>query len=208
MPLQNRVTPFGDIMASPARGTMMGNRGGRIHDPATRTLSRRWASRAWIACLLHYKDQHHEPMGQGYTSLFFLDEVTALAAGHRPCFYCRRADATAFLGLAGEGLRAPDLDRLAHRDRLDERRRKRTFASPLDGLPDGAMLVLEGEPYAVAGPLVLHWTFCGYDRSLPRSGIGAVEVLTPRVFVGILAAGYRPAWHRSAGGKMRGERNP
>lgn len=205
MPLQNRVTPFGDIVAHPARGTMMGNRGGRIHDPATKTLVRRWASKAWICCLLHYKDQRHEPMGTGYTSLFFLDEVTALAAGHRPCFYCRRADAKSFFALSGLGLKAPEFDRLAHRDRLDERRSKRTYASAFDRLPDGAMVLLDGEPHAVVGDRLLHWTIAGYDRSLPRSGMGEVQVLTPRLFVGILAAGYNPAWHMSAGGEARGD---
>ncbi len=208
MPLQNRVTPFGDIVADPSRGTMMGNRGGRIHDPASKTLTRRWASKAWICCLLHYKDQHHEPMGTGYTSLFFLDEVTALAAGHRPCFYCRRADAKSFLAFSGLGLKAPEFDRLAHRDRLDEKRRKRTYPSSPDRLPDGTMVLLDGEPHAVLGERLLHWTMSGYDRSLPRSGKGEVRVLTPRLFVGILSAGYGPAWHESAGREMRGDGNP
>lgn len=204
MPLQNRVTPFGDIVAIPERGTMMGNRGGRIHDPATKTLLRRWASRAWICCLIDFKGLHHEPMGVGYTSLFFLDEATALAAGHRPCFYCRRAEASAFLALSGQD-RAPALDRLAHRDRLDERRRKRSFTAPVDDLPDGSMVSLGGEAHALRGDRLLRWTPSGYDGALPRSGIGQVEVLTPRLFVGILAAGYRPAWHASVG-EPRGER--
>ena len=84
MPLQNRVQPDGSIVAVPERGTMLGNRGGKFHRPDKTLGKRRWASRHWIACELRYKDMHHEPMGEGYTSLFFLDEVTALAAGHRP----------------------------------------------------------------------------------------------------------------------------
>ena len=96
MPLQNRVDPFGAILAMPERGTLMGNRGGRIHDASQRIGGRRWTSRRWIACELVYKGWHRPVMGEGYTELFFLDEVTALAAGHRPCFFCRRRDARSF----------------------------------------------------------------------------------------------------------------
>ena len=92
MPLQNRVTPQGEIIATPERGTVMGNRGGRIH----RDDRARWKSKAWITCRLSFKSRHRTVMGNSYTELFFLDEATALAAGHRPCFECRRADALAF----------------------------------------------------------------------------------------------------------------
>ena len=92
MPLQNRVDPWGEIRAVPERGTMLGNRGGRFHRDDRSLGKRRWASHHWICCELHYRDMHHEAMGKGYTSLFFLDEVTALAAGHRPCFFCRRKE--------------------------------------------------------------------------------------------------------------------
>lgn len=207
MPLQNRVTPWGEIVAVPARGTFMGNRGGRIHDPAKKTLIRRWTSRAWICCLLEYRGQHHEPMGEGYTSLFFLDEVTALAAGHRPCFFCRRADAKDFLARFEHPLKAPEFDRLAHADRLDERRGKRTFVAPLATLPDAAMLALDGRAYAVRREGLLEWSPEGYGPVLPRSGIDRVEVLTPKVFVGILREGYRPAWHESAR-RLIGEEHP
>jgi hypothetical protein len=90
MPLQNRVNPFGEIVATPVRGTMMGNRGGKSHRDDRTLGKRRWTSRHWICCDIHYKNKQHDPMGKYYTSLFFLDEVTALAAGHRPCFFCRR----------------------------------------------------------------------------------------------------------------------
>ncbi|MGE0210805.1 MAG: hypothetical protein AB7S41_03840 [Parvibaculaceae bacterium] len=199
MPLRNRVDPFGDILAVGERGTMMGNRGGRIHDPASKRILRRWTSKAWICCLLHYKDQHHEPMGKGYTSLFFLDEVTALAAGHRPCFYCRRRDAKDFLSRLGGDIRAPAFDRIAHSDRLDGKHRKRTFRARIDELPDGAMVALKGRPHAVGSNLLLPWSFSGYGAPVPKGGMGEIEVLTPRVFVAILAAGYRPGWHASAG---------
>ncbi len=96
MPLQYRVAPNGDIFATSAKGTMLGNRGGKFHREDKTLGKRRWASTHWICCELEWKGAHHEPMGTGYTSLFFLDEVTALSAGHRPCFYCRRQDAKAF----------------------------------------------------------------------------------------------------------------
>src|SRR5947199_10356022 len=96
MPLQNRVTPFGELIAISARGTMFGNRGGRFHRDDRTLGARRWASRQWICCVLSFKGRRHSVWGPtSYTDLFFLDEVTALAAGHRPCFECLRADANA-----------------------------------------------------------------------------------------------------------------
>jgi len=107
VPLQNRVTPFGTLVADAARGEMFGNRGGRIHDPATRRLTgRRWASKAWICCVLSFKGRQRSVWGQSYTELFFCDEVTALAAGHRPCFECRRRDALAFQAAVARDLGA------------------------------------------------------------------------------------------------------
>src|SRR5262249_48070514 len=100
MPLQNRVTPEGDIIATPHRGLMMGNRGGVVHLPDPTPGTRRWASRQWIACVLQFKGRQREVMQpNGYTELFFLDEATALAAGHRPCFECRRGEAEHFAEL-------------------------------------------------------------------------------------------------------------
>ncbi|MFC3133845.1 hypothetical protein ACFOHM_12760, partial [Microbaculum marinum] len=125
-PLQNRVTPSGELVAADARGTVFGNRGGRFHDPATRTVGRRrWASRQWIVCVLEFRNRRRAVWGDGYTELFFLDEVTALAAGHRPCFECRRSDAVSFAEAfaAGSGrtmrLRAPEMDAVLHAQRLD-----------------------------------------------------------------------------------------
>ena len=104
MPLQNRVTPEGEIIATPHRGLMMGNRGGCFHLPDRTLGSRRWATRQWIACVLEFKGRHRQAMMQPnrYTELFFLDEATALAAGHRPCFECRRRDAERFAALWAE----------------------------------------------------------------------------------------------------------
>jgi len=99
MPLQNRVDPFGELFAAPVRGTLMGNRGGRMHDERRQLGARRWASKQWICCVLDFNSRHRTIWGDGYTELFFLDEVTAFAAGHRPCFECRRRDAETFATL-------------------------------------------------------------------------------------------------------------
>src|SRR5437588_2021670 len=130
MPLSNRVDPFGDLFAHPARGLMFGNRGGRFHR-GDRTLgARRWVSRRWICCVLEFKGRHREVWGNSYTELFFLDEPTALAAGHRPCFECRRADARAFAAAFAAGTavkavpHAPDLDRALHAERLAGRSKR------------------------------------------------------------------------------------
>jgi hypothetical protein len=202
-PLQNRVFPDGSIVALAERGLFMGNRGGRIHDPATRRLtSRRHASRAWICCLLEFKGRHETVWGPGYTQLFFLDEVTALAAGHRPCFECRRKDAVAFADAAVAGAssrfrpRAPELDRLLHAERVDGRA-KRTHLRPFAALPDGAVLV-EGESFlAVKGTRLLRWSPGGYDDVRRRPGRGETRVLTPPTALAALAGGYMPAWHPS-----------
>ncbi len=203
LPLQNRVRPDGEIVAVPQRGTMMGNRGGRIHDPATRTLgTRRWTSRAWICCLLEYKGFSEQPWTDHYTELFFLDEVTALAAGHRPCYLCRRADAIAFASAVArhDGLtalpRAPELDRRLHAERLDGRR-KRLHAVPFADLPDGAMVDCGDELMAVRAERVLLWSPDGYAAS-PRPGRGDAAVLTPPTVLAALRAGYRPSWHPTA----------
>ena len=115
MPLQNRVTPTGDIVATPHRGLFTGNRG-IIHDPATKTLTRRWASKAWLTCVCEFRGRRREVMGgRSWTELFFLDEATAFAAGHRPCFYCRRDDANRFRAAWEQGNGVTDVR--ARRDR-------------------------------------------------------------------------------------------
>ena len=139
MPLQNRVDPFGELFADPARGTFMGNRGGRFHTPARTLTARRWASRQWICCVLTFKGRHRDVWGQFYTELFFLDEPTALAAGHRPCFECRRQDADNFAEFwrIAHGLRrrprAAEMDQVLHRERLQGRAKRRHRRS-IDGL--------------------------------------------------------------------------
>ena len=206
MPLQNRVTPFGEIVAVPHRGTMMGNRG-IIHDPhARRLLSRRWQHRAWVCCVLAYKDHRHPIMGKShYTELFFLDEVTAFAAGHRPCAFCRRADFGSFLRAWAEGLslpaaqaRAPLLDRRLHRERTTRNRIQITHRAELGELPDGTFVRIDDRAWLVMGSRLLRWTAARYDLTRKRLDRATVEVLTPRSTVAAFAHGYRPRLHPSA----------
>lgn len=193
MPLQNRVNPYGEIVAVKARGTMMGNRGGKFHRDDRTLGKRRWASRHWICCDLYWKGVHHEPMGKGYTSLFFLDEVTALAAGHRPCFYCRRKEAQLFLSLAGPPLMADAADRI-----VDQQRRGPRPEVKVKDLPDGAMIDAGEGPLAIKGDALLKWSFAGYGAALPRRSVLNAKLLTPALYVGILARGFEPRWHKSA----------
>src|SRR5438094_9832709 len=157
MPLQNRVTPCGDIVAIAQKGMFTGNRG-IIPDPATRTLlKRRWTTKAWLTCLCEFKGHHREVMARrSWTELFFLDEAVALAAGHRPCFFCRREAAEAFrnawaLARAVKVSRAAEKDAVLHAQRLDQGR-KRLHASPgpADELPDGSVIAAADDAYVLA----------------------------------------------------------
>jgi hypothetical protein len=202
LPLQNRVTPTGDIIATPHRGMFTGNRG-IIHDPATRTLTRRWASRAWLTCVCEFRGRRREVMGgRSWTELFFLDEATALAAGHRPCFFCRRADANRFRaawqqGNGLSGVLADDIDAVLHRERLDGRaKRLHPLPAAIERLPDGAMVALDGESYLIAKGQLLRWSFDGYHRA--AVGMGAAMLLTPPSTLRALQSGYRAILHPSA----------
>jgi hypothetical protein len=203
MPLQNRVNPFGDLFASPARGLFMGNRGGRFHTEDRTLTARRWASRHWICCVLAFKGRHRDVWSSGYTELFFLDEPTALAAGHRPCFECRRKDAELFAAAWGRafGLWArpfvDEMDAVLHGERLGGRA-KRVHRRPIDSLPDGAFVALEQGAFALVSEKLLRWTPRGYDSQKPRPHGIAVDVLTPPAILSVLSAGYTPRWHPSA----------
>jgi len=204
MPLQNRVTPFGDIVTVAARGLFTGNRG-IIHDPATKTLLRkRWSTPAWITCLCEFRGRWREVMGgRSWTELFFLDEATSFAAGHRPCFYCRRDDAKRFRAAweAGNGLsgvRAKEMDATLHRERLDRgRKRLHPLPMPLAKLPDGAMVQQDGESFLIARGRALTWSPAGYGET--ESALADAMLLTPPSTLRALAAGYRPVLHPSAG---------
>lgn len=223
MPLQNRVDPFGDIHAVSARGLFTGNRG-IIHDPATRTLlGRRWTTKAWIICSCSYKDRPpRDVMGNngrkgraGWTELFFLDEVTALAAGHRPCFTCRREAAKAYAAAFGEAFgmtkpTVPMMDARLHAERLASAggqrqqilgRRPGMTAEAMADLPKGAMIADGEQAYALRGDKALRWSFEGHGGGSPLSALGGKEiaVITPATTIGVLRKGYEPVWHPSAG---------
>jgi hypothetical protein len=200
MPLQNRVTPFGDIVATSERGLFTGNRG-IIHDPGTKTLlNRRWSSPAWITCVCDFRGRRRNVMAtRSWTELFFLDESTSFAAGHRPCFYCRRDDANRFRAAWEEGngvtgVKATEIDRVLHAERLDGRvKRLHALDGPLDSLPDGAMVEAGGESYLIAQGRVLRWSFAGYAAI--DDALRDAQLLTPPSTLRAFRAGYRPVLH-------------
>ena len=204
MPLQNRVTPSGDIIADPHRGLFTGNRG-IIHDPATKTLlARRWSNPAWLVCLCEYKGRRREVMGgRSWTELFFLDEATAFAAGHRPCFYCRRDDANRFRAAweQGNGVSsrlARDIDAVLHRERLDGgKKRLHPLPAPIEKLPDGAMVQVGAAYFLILQGRALRWSMAGYRKA--GEPIGKAMLLTPPSTLRAIGAGYRPVLHPSAG---------
>jgi hypothetical protein len=204
MLLQNRVDPFGELIAVSARGTLFGNRGGRFHTDQQTLTRRRWVSRAWICCVLEFKNRQRDVWGRFYTELFFLDEVTAFAAGHRPCFECRRKEAMAFAELWQQAFklrarpRAGEMDEVLHRERLDGRL-KRMHRRAIDDLPDGAVISREEGAFAVCGGSLLQWTPGDYAAPKRRPRGSMADVLTPPAILAVLAAGYRPRWHPSAG---------
>lgn len=216
MPLHNRVDPFGDIHAVSARGMFTGNRG-VIHDPDTKTLlGRGWTTKAWIVCTCDFRGRRRDPMGRnarsggaGWTELFFLDEVTALAAGHRPCFYCRREAAKEYAGAFSRafGVKKPTvkvMDERLHGERMASAGRHQTPAPRMTetlALPDGTMIHDGETAYASRGGRALRWSFEGYGDpvSLSSLDLEALRVLTPATSVAVLAAGFAPVWHPSAG---------
>jgi hypothetical protein len=200
MPLQNRVTPFGEVVALPGRGLVMGNRG-ILHNDERRIVTQ-FTLRRWIACLLEFRGRRRAVMTpHRYTELFFLDEAAAFSAGHRPCAECRRADYNRFRDLWRQHIGAPadadTMDRRLHADRLDGKK-KRTSRADLASLPDGTYIVWEGKPHLVLGDKMLEWSDSGYTHCVARPVRGEVDVLTPRAAVEIFSAGYHPATHPSA----------
>jgi hypothetical protein len=210
MALQNRVTPFNRIVSVPARGLFTGNRG-VLHGKDRRLSNRRWTTRAWIVCLLNFKGRSRRVMTPGrYTELFFLDEASAFAAGHRPCAECRRADYLRFKTAwvranlperTGSQPAVGELDRVLHADRLAEDGRQRRFAARTGELPDGTLVSLpeSDDAWLIADGRARRWSWEGYGDPERWSGDREVEVLTPRSTVRALAAGYRPVLHPTAG---------
>jgi hypothetical protein len=211
MPLQNRVDPFGNLIRTHARGAMMGNRGGALHN-SEREIVRSYKSRRWITCVLEFRGRRRTVMSEGrYTELFFLDEAVAFAAGHRPCAECRRERFNAFkdawqcaMGLASRPF-ADEMDVELHRARIDKRK-KVTYRAAMDSLPDGCFVQIDGRAYLVWSDALLLWTPQGYTRRDARPKDSIATVLTPEPIVGCMRHGYTPEIHDSSGRSKRGRR--
>ena len=197
MTLQNRVTPLGELVADPARGLVYGNRG-CLHDETGR-IRRRYNGKRWIACRLQFRGWHRGPLLQPgrFTELFFLDEATAFAAGHRPCALCRREDYDRFVAIWRElhpgQVGADAIDAQLHSERLDPGTRTQLrHEAPLDELPDGAFVLHSGAPHLVLGAQLLRWTAGGYIARVPRPTRQQTLLITPPSLVGLLRSGWQP----------------
>jgi hypothetical protein len=193
VPRRNRVTPLSELIATPERGLVYGNRG-CLHDDAGR-VRRRYNGKRWIACRLRFRGWHRGLLMQPgrFTELFFLDEATAFAAGHRPCALCRREDYVRFLELCGEP-GADAIDARLHAERLDPGTRgHRSHDAALDELPDGSFVLREGEPWLVLGSALLRWSPGGYDGRVPRPAGERALLITPPSLTAVLRAGWEPA---------------
>jgi hypothetical protein len=196
--LQNRVDPWGNIIATTARGTLMGNRG-VIHDEH-KTIRRAFRLKAWITCVLQFKGRHREVMSPNrWTELFFLDEATAFAAGHRPCFECRREDAKRFKSCWLKGnpeYQFPDnvhigrIDEIIHKERINEKGEKMEYEDQIDQLPSGVLIEMDGKAYLMFEGKGWPWTPFGYEKGVPLPAGEKVKVLTPRSVVQAIKAGY------------------
>lgn len=200
MPLQNRVTPYGGIIAHAGRGTLMGNRG-TLCEEAGR-LKRQWQTRRWITCLIDFGGRRRTVMQpQVWTAIFFLDEATAFAAGHRPCAYCRRDDYKRFQSLwvavHGAPADANAMDAVMDADRRNGCH-KRTYQAAAAELPAGVFITIEGSAWLLGERAMMQWSMEGYGDRRPRPTRGTVDVITPRALAGIIAGGYSPRLHPSA----------
>jgi hypothetical protein len=205
MSLQNRVTPFGDVIADPGRGQFTGNRG-CLCDEAGKLARRRWRLKAWITCQLNFKGWWRPVMQPGvWTELFFLDEATALAAGHRPCALCRRAEYNLYrqAWAKAQGLATPpkatEMDFHLHRERTRRDRSKLTFRARVTELPDGTMVRQPGparKAMLIQKGRLMEWSPGGYVGTHSFTD-NVFEVLTPKSSVLVLAAGYCPFLHAS-----------
>jgi len=198
--LQNRVDPKGNIIKTIARGAWLGNRG-QLHGD-TKTILRPFKLKAWLICVLEFKDRHRQVMAPNlYTELFFFDETTAFSAGHRPCFECRRDDANRFKTAWLKGnpeygfdpkVHIGKIDEIIHQERIDKKGGKVTFEATVNDLPDGVFIEIGGEPYLLANRMIWHWTPFGYEQGVPLPVSAKVMVLTPRSVVNTFRSGYRP----------------
>jgi hypothetical protein len=196
MPLRNRVTPLGELIADPARGLVYGNRG-CLHDEHGE-IRRNHNGRRWIACRLEFRGWLRRPLLQPgrFTELFFLDEATAFAAGHRPCALCRRQDSDRFGAIWRDrhsGAHGADaIDAQLHTERLAENGQRRLHAVALEELPDGAFILWNGNPTLVVGDRLLRWRAAGYADATPRPAGREALLITPPSLVSVLRAGWQP----------------
>ena len=204
MPLQNRVLPTAEITVSPARGAFTGNRG-IIHRPDRTLGTARWSHHAWICCVLDGQGRKRVPMtGRNWTELFFLDEAVAMAAGHRPCGYCRRDDYRRFVAAwavqNGQRPKAPQMDKVLHKARVIARTRAQLrHTAAIATLPTGAMILLDDQPHLVTRDALLPFAPGGYGPARRRPASGDTTVLTPAPMLDVLHGGFVPAVHLSAG---------
>lgn len=201
MTLQNRVLPTGEIVAIPARGDFTGNRG-ILHDDDRRLGTARWRHKAWIICRLDFRGRRRVPMTPGrWTELFFLDEAAALAAGHRPCAYCRREAYLSFqrawTNATGTLRRAPEMDAELHKARVSRDRRQVRHRADATALPSGSFVLMGGTPHLLTDTAAHPYAPDGYGAPTARP-CGEVTVLTPAPTIAVLAAGFRPQLHQSA----------
>lgn len=201
MTRQNRVTPLSALVATPERGLVYGNRG-CLHNEHGQ-IRRQFNGKRWISCQLRFKDWQRTKLLQPgrFTELFFLDEATAFAAGHRPCALCRRADYNRFMALVGE-TRADAIDERLHEERIDPvTRGQRHHEAAFDELPDGAFVLHDEAPHLVLGDRLLAWSAAGYTSGARRPTHTTARVITPPTFVELLRTGWRslvPVIHPSA----------
>ena len=193
MPLQNRVQPDGSIIAHPARGALMGNRG-ILHDDTQTLGHRRWRHKAWVTCVLSFKGRKRPLMApNAYTELFFLDEAVAFAAGHRPCGECRRADFNRFRAAAGVSGKISDYDHLLHASRAEPRTyRQIRYEADIGSLPDGVFVAdVAGRPQLIHEGALIGYQNMSYGAPKRKPKTGRVLVLTPRLLVEAILEGYK-----------------
>ena len=200
--LQNRVDPFGNLIKTSARGAWMGNWGVLHNDK--QELLRPFKLKAWLTCKLEFKGRKRQVMAPHmYTELFFMDEATSFAAGHRPCCECRRSNFNTFKSLwlkgnpeynFGEKTPIKKIDEILHKERIDRNRSKITFEENIDDIPDGSFVLINNNAFLVAEKLIFLWSPFGYDKGMPLPGTGKLTVLTPKSFVNTFRAGYLPGF--------------
>lgn len=198
--LQNRVDPFGNLIKTKARGSWMGNRG-LLHNDKQEIL-RPYKLNAWISCTLEFKGRRRKIIAPNkYTELFFLDEATSFAAGHRPCFECRRieADKFKFFWLKGnpgykfdKKTSIKKIDDILHKERITGNKLKITYEENIHDIPDGSFVLIDNKAYLFFGKKIYLWSPFGYEKGMALPKADKLTVLTPKSIVNTFRAGYLP----------------